>query len=371
MRFENVILSQDRARARKRRVCIGSLVEDYQVVSIKDIAALAGVSRGTVDRALNDRGGVNREVAERIKRIAAEQGYKTNRAALALAARKKPITIGVIFPSEGNAFYDDVISGLEAAEAEFRDSGLSVILKTMRGYSEDTQLALMNELVKAGVQAMVLAPINSRRITTKVNAIVKKGIPVITANTDLEKSKRLCYVGTDYEKSGRIAAGLLGLVSDRHPLNTVIITGSIHVLGHNQRILGIHSAASQHYPLIRILDICETYDDLERAYTITLEILQKYPELDAIYMTAGGVAGACRAIVDSGRSGKIRLLTHDNTSESRPYLEAGVISATICQDPFRQGYLPVKLFFDYFLDKQEPSQERIYTQNDILIRENL
>lgn len=346
-------------------------MEDLQVVSIKDIAALAGVSRGTVDRALNDRGGVNREVAERIKRIAAEQGYKTNRAALALAARKKPITIGVIFPSEGNAFYDDVISGLEAAEAEFRDSGLSVLLKTMRGYSEDVQIALMDELLQEGVQALVIATINSKRITAKVNALVKKGIPVITANTDLEKSKRLCYVGTDYEKSGRIAAGLLGLVSDTYPLNTVIITGSIQVLGHNQRISGIHAAARQNYPFIQILDIYETYDDLERAYSVTQEILQKYPQLDAIYMTAGGVAGACRAIVDAGMSGKIRLLTHDNTSESRPYLEAGVISATICQDPYRQGYLPVKLLFDYFLDKQAPSQERMYTQNDILIRENL
>lgn len=341
------------------------------MVSIKDIAALAGVSRGTVDRALNDRGGVNRVVADRIKKIAAEQGYKTNRAALALAARKKPMTIGVIFPSEGNAFYEDVITGLETAEAEFRDSGLSVILKTMRGYSEDAQLALMDELVKEGVQALVLAPINSRRITSKVNSIVKKGIPVITANTDLEKSKRLCYVGTDYEKSGRIAAGLLGLVSDKDPLNTVIITGSIQILGHNQRIIGIHEAARKHYPFIHILDICETYDDIDRAYTVTQEILQKYPELDAIYMTAGGVAGACRAVVDSGRSGVVRLLTHDNTSESRPYLEAGVISATICQDPFRQGYLPVKILFDYFLDKQAPSQERVYTQNDILIRENL
>lgn len=281
------------------------------------------------------------------------------------------MTIGVIFPSEGNAFYKDVISGLEAAEAEFRDSGLSVTLKTMRGYSEDTQIALLDELVKDGVQALVLAPINSRSITTKVNAIVKKGIPVITANTDLEKSKRLCYVGTDYEKSGRIAAGLLGLVSDKDPLNTVVITGSIHILGHNQRIHGIHAAAREHYPFIQILDICETFDDLGRAYTITSEILEKYPDLDAVYMTAGGVAGACRAIVDAGKAGRIRLLTHDNTSESRPYLEAGVISATICQDPFQQGYLPIKLFFDYFLDKKAPSQERIYTQNDILIRENL
>ena len=91
------------------------------VTSIKEIAALAGVSRGTVDRALNNRGGVNREVAERIRRIAAEKDYKTNRAALALAARKKPLKIGAIFPVEGNVFFLDVIAGLRAAEEEYKD----------------------------------------------------------------------------------------------------------------------------------------------------------------------------------------------------------------------------------------------------------
>lgn len=341
------------------------------MVSIKDIAALAGVSRGTVDRALNDRGGVNREVAERIRKIAAEQGYKTNRAALALAARKKPLTIGIIFPSEGNAFYDDVVRGLDAAAAEFRDSGLTALRRSMRGYSEEAYLAVIDELMAVGIQALVLAPINSKLITRRVNQLVKKGIPVITANTDLEKSRRLCYVGTDYEKSGRIAAGLLGLFSDKAPLHTVVLTGSIQVLGHNQRISGLNASARQDYPFIRILDVFETFDDTERAYKVTRDVLDKYPDLDAIYMTAGGVAGTCKAIVDAGRTRRVRLITHDNTSESRPYLEAGVISATICQDPYRQGYLPVKLLFDYFLDKQEPSQEMMYTQNDILIRENL
>ena len=53
---------------------------------IKEIALLAGVSRGTVDRVLNHRGSVNPETAERINRIAKELDYKPNRAGLVLAA---------------------------------------------------------------------------------------------------------------------------------------------------------------------------------------------------------------------------------------------------------------------------------------------
>ena len=55
----------------------------------------------------------------------------------------------------------------------------------------------------------------------------------------------------------------------------------------------------------------------------------------------------------------------------KPYLESGVISATICQDPYHQGYLPVKILFDYLLDKKLPESELIHTKTDIMIREIL
>lgn len=341
------------------------------MTSIKEIAALAGVSRGTVDRALNNRDGVNYEVAERIRRIAAEKGYKTNRAALALAARKKPLKIGAIFPAEGNLYFEDVIAGLRAAEQAYADNGVTVSLRTMKGFSVEHQLHLIDELMAEGIQALVIAAINEKTIVHKVNDLVKQGIPVITANTDIEKSKRLCYVGTDYQKSGEIAAGLMGLVADGRPLRTVIYTGSIHILGHNQRITGFNAAVRKYHPTIKILDVFETLDDADKAYSNTLRILEKYKDLDAIYMTAGGIGGTCKALVDTGNAAKIKLFTHDFTSETRPYLESGVISATICQDPFQQGYMPVKIFFNYFLDRQAPEADLIYTKIDILIRENL
>ncbi len=341
------------------------------MTSIKEIAALAGVSRGTVDRALNNREGVNHEVAVRIRRIATEKGYKTNRVALALAARKRPLKIGAIFPAEGNVYFEDVIAGVRAAEEDYTDNGVTVVLKTMRGFSVEVQIRLIEELVAEGIQALVIAAINERTIAHKINELVKMGIPVITSNTDIEKTRRLCYVGTDYQKSGEIAAGLMGLLADGRTLNTVLYTGSIHILGHNQRITGFNASVRHYHPTIKILDVFETLDDADKAYDNTINLINKYKDLDAIYMTAGGIGGTCRAIVDTGNVGKIKLFTHDCTTESKPYLENGVISATICQDPFQQGYMPVKLLFDYFLDKQTPEDDLIYTKIDILIRENL
>jgi len=341
------------------------------VTSIKEIAAMAGVSRGTVDRALNNRNGVNPDVAQQIRKLAAETGYKTNRAALGLAARKRPLKIGAIFPVEGNKFFDDVIAGVRAAEEALADNGVTVSLKTMKGFSAEGQLHLIDELCSEGIQALVIAAINEKEIAQKVNELVELGIPVIASNTDIEKTSRLCYIGTDYQKSGEIAAGLMGLVADKRQWKTVILTGSIHVLGHNQRIAGFNDAVRLNHPNIKIMDIFETLDDVDKAYADTFDILEKYRDLDAIYMTAGGIGGTCRALTETGNVGKIKLFTHDCTSETKPFLESGIISATICQDPFQQGYMPVMLLFDYFLDKKTPAADLIHTKIDILIRESV
>lgn len=66
------------------------------MATIKEIAALAGVSRGTVDRVLNHRGSVNPETASKIEEIAKALDYRPNKAGITLAAQKKKLKLGVI-----------------------------------------------------------------------------------------------------------------------------------------------------------------------------------------------------------------------------------------------------------------------------------
>lgn len=74
------------------------------MVTIKKIADLCGVSRGTVDRVINDRGNVKPETRELVLNMAKQLGYKPNPAGKALSARKKHPVVGVLLSSEGNPF---------------------------------------------------------------------------------------------------------------------------------------------------------------------------------------------------------------------------------------------------------------------------
>lgn len=91
------------------------------MATIKEIAALAGVSRGTVDRVLNNRGSVSPATAEKIKEIAKALDYKPNKAGLALAAQKRKLKLGVILFSTDNPFFADVLKGVRQKATTWQD----------------------------------------------------------------------------------------------------------------------------------------------------------------------------------------------------------------------------------------------------------
>lgn len=108
-------------------------------VTLAEIAALAGVSRGTVDRALNDRGRVDPKVAARVRRIAAERGYRPNRAGRMLARAKNPIRIGVIVQSVETMFMHTVFEEIERASAHFTTTGAEVLVRPLEGIDAHQQ----------------------------------------------------------------------------------------------------------------------------------------------------------------------------------------------------------------------------------------
>ena len=96
-------------------------------VTIRQIAEAAGVSRGTVDRALNNRGRIRPEVAERIRAIADEMGYKPNQLGRALSMSRNNIKIGVILQGAETPFMKEVLKGIQEACAEVDNLGIIVL----------------------------------------------------------------------------------------------------------------------------------------------------------------------------------------------------------------------------------------------------
>lgn len=337
-------------------------------VTMKQIAEACQVSRGTVDRVLNNRGRVREEIAAKIRKKAEELGYRPNTAGKALAARKKNYVVGVILTSEGVEFFSEVLNGIQKGQEEIADYGITLLVRSMKGYYVDKQLALMREM-KDKVQLLILNGINEEQISKEIQDYMEDGIPVITINADVENSGRLCYVGCNFYSSGRTAGGILGLLCGGKA-TIGIATGTVKVLGHNQRITGFSSLCRERYPEMKIVDIIETNDDDEAGYEQACFMLNHYPEISAIYIVAAGAAGVCRAVVESGRADSILVVASDNTNSVREWMKKGVIKAAVCQNPFGQGYHAVQIAVGYLVQNMVPEADYI-VKNEIRILENI
>lgn len=339
------------------------------MATIKEIAVLAGVSRGTVDRVLNNRGSVKPETEEKIKEIAKALDYKPNRAGLVLAAQKKKLKIGVLLPSPENIFFIDVEEGVREKAEELSGYNCTVLVKHF-SYGVEEQLKAIDMLVSEHVNGIALVPYNDTRIRDKINELYELGIPTVTLNTDIEDSHRIAYVGSHYTKSGRTAAGLMHLMT-HGPLYLGIITGSPNILCHTERISGFTDALTQTGRNFTITSIVENHDDEFESYEKTLELLRIHHEINALFFAAGGVYGGCRAVTSLGLAGKIRIISFDNERPTTEQVENGVIAATICQQPKVQGSKPLDILFTYLTEGLMPEKEYFYVDVDIRIRENI
>lgn len=110
----------------------------------------------------NGRSGIKPEIAEHVRAVAKELGYKPNLAAKLLSDKKYTNRkIGIILVTENNAFYEDVLNGAKKALAEYADFGIGNIIHIQPDYDGvQQQIAAMEQMAEDGVGGIVLTPIH-------------------------------------------------------------------------------------------------------------------------------------------------------------------------------------------------------------------
>lgn len=335
-------------------------------VTIKTIAEKCGVSRGTVDRVINNRGRVSEQTAKKVRAVAEELGYTPNTLGRELAARGKRLCIGIILCSLDNPFYDEMIRGIEDAIEENRKYGITVVIRHMKTYDAQKQIELMDELAEI-VNCLIINAIDDKSIADRIDELKEEGISVFTVNTDISGSKRVAHIGVNVAEYGRIACGLIGLMCGKQA-NVLITIGSFSLLEHRARVEGFRDTIHSRYPEMKILDVLETQDDDEEAYRVVWEFLQNSTDVDAFCVASGGISGICRVLKELDIN-NIRVVACDVIPDTVSLMEEGIIQATIDQQPWMQGYQAVSVAVKYLISGK--TAKIIEIENQVKLFENI
>ena len=340
--------------------------------TIQMVAELAGVSRGTVDRVLNDRPHVNGEVRQRVLEAMRELGYISPREAYRRQAETalRPLTLGVLLPNWEGQFRAEVTEGVRQACEELEESKVRVLVRRCETDLPQEAVELLEAMEADGAEGFAVCAVNDPAIQDWIAARTGAGVPCVTFNSDLPESGRLCFVGQDIRQAGRVAAGLLYKCVDRQ--GPVLATaGNLKFDGHRQRLDGFRERMGElGLPEEQVI-VRETYNDYETTLQVVSEVLAERPELRGVYMANFSVSGCCAAIQRAGRTGQVHVVCHDINETVRQLVRAGAVDFTIPQDLRRQGYAPLLLLRDLLRKKKPLGTERSQGQINILCAENL
>ena len=340
-------------------------------MTIREIADIAGVSRGTVDRVLHARGRVREEVEKHVWTVARQCGYVPNRAGQALAMRKDGKKIGAALSVGNNPFFLPIVEGMRDAQREYEDYSISLDVRYLHTHDAKEQVQIIDELVAEKIDALILIPIEDEAVQRKIKSLIQRGLPVVTLNSDCKDSGRLTYVGCDYLQSGRAAGHLMNLLA-ACVRRICVVVGSRRSICHAERLRGFSEICRSRAGQAPIIDVVESDDNDEVAYARLCEKLSAQPDTDAFYFAAGGVRGGLAAVRDAALPGsKPTIITMDETAAVVEAIRDDFVAATISQEPHRQGYEAVCAAANAVINRSHEVVPDIIVHNNIIMKYNL
>ncbi len=313
------------------------------------IADIAKVSRGTVDRALHGRGGINEATQQRILEIARQIGYKPNLAARALSANKATARIGVCIPREIHFFYDQLWSGVLEEAERVSQFGVEFLNRPIQNLGEG-DAEVFRELMANGVDGIILTAGNPKNLKGLINKAESKGIRVVCVDTDASETRRSSVVYVEPYLSGCVAGELLGkLVPSQSKV--AVVAGMLMAEDHRRKAEGFSDTFPKHCLGGQIAAVIEGHEDEAESFRKTLDLLRRIPDLAGIYVNTVNCLPVCRALEAARLEGKVKLITSDLFLEMSPYFKKGTIAASIYHQPHRQGQIAVRVMADNLISK--------------------
>lgn len=246
------------------------------------------------------------------------------------------LTIGFSFGMNLVKHWETEVRGAEAAAEE---AGIKLDWRSA-DLNEQTQIADIENMIQSGIDALLVAPANSEGIVPTIDEAKEKyDLPVASVDIGVDGTDVESHISSDNYEIGKMAAEYLAELTDEKGKYAIITwtTASATI----EREEGFLDKISE-YPDIEIVTSQNSDGDRNKALTITENIIQEYPDLDAIFgVNESAAMGAYGAIM--GANIDVLIMGVDSSEDLTNAIKTGGnLKATIAQNPYEMGYQAVK-----------------------------
>ena len=341
-------------------------------IRIKDIAEIANVSIGTVDRVIHNRGEVSDSTRARVKKILEDYNYSPDVIASSLAL-KREIRLAVVMPRFVNdhVFWKLPQDGINKAVEELGHFNMSVESHYFDQDQVSDFVRLTSSLPWERYHGVLFAPVFQKESVSFVEKCHQLNVPVVLFNSMLEGTTASSYVGQDAFQSGYVAAKLInyGMEPRRDVAIVNISSRSDHYTHITNREKGFRSYFEEHSGRIEHLvtlnlngqDDRRLFSNLQETFD-AFNIAGLFVTNSRVYKVADFLAG--RGLMN------IRLVGYDLLPESVDFLQREYIDFLLSQQPEVQSYKGLNTLFYLVAFSRKPPEKQMMPI-DIITRENL
>lgn len=341
--------------------------------TIKDIAKLAGVSAGTVDRVMHGRGEVSETSRQKVQKVLDEINYQPNMFAIGLAAKKHYKVSCLIPVYSKDDYWSSVAEGIEKAASEMKAFNVSTDFYLYDHSSKASYLQQQDKLLADIPDAVLIAP-NFRDETLRFAACLQEmQIPFVFIDVNPGQVNALQYIGQDSYQSGYIAAKILmrEYTSDKE---------LVLFLSNNRKDPSEFQMQRRLDGFMQFLHAARMKPNIHEVIIDRNDQLLTQQRLDLFFSRhkAVGCLGAVfnsrvyqvGAYLQSHDMHMSALLGYDLLPQNTDLLKSGTVNFLIGQRPRLQGYLGVKALTDKVVFKKEVSAVK-YMPIDIMLKDNI
>ncbi|MBN1907344.1 MAG: LacI family DNA-binding transcriptional regulator [Deltaproteobacteria bacterium] len=346
------------------------------MATMKDVAEAAGISIGTVDRIIHNRGRYSEETAELVRKSMKELNYTPNIHARGLKQTKKHI-FSVVLPhrEQDGGYWRLVEEGILKAADELISFGNDIRIFPFDRYSSSSCIDALSGALSTDTEGMLIAPCrpdDMRALLEHTN------IPYIFIDTNIpDLKRRTAYIGQDSRQSGILAGKLMSLLiarnastgQDQYVLVVDPPGSNFHL---NNRIEGFRYYMDAVMPEIGLMTLKAEADDELHFHRRLKEFQTKNHLLPiGIFAANSSVYYIASFLEKEGdECSSIPLIGYDIIPGRESAVERGTIDFILTQQPEIQGYRGIIMLYDHIVLKKEVNKEVIMPLN-IITRENI